>query len=102
VRYVRRLPDFLPGLAPGANASAVWSADTQRLVAFVFGLTVHYVTDEMWEGLTGQLAHGKGFVEQLDSMNLGMDGVGDVVGSASTCAPLSLTALGLFQVLLNA
>lgn len=32
----------------------------------------------MWEGLTDQLSHGKGFVEQLNWMNGGIDGVGDV------------------------
>ena len=41
----------------------MWSSDTQRLVAFVFGLSVHYVTDEQWEGLTDQLSPGWGFVE---------------------------------------
>ena len=47
VRYVRNLPDFNRS---GSAVPYTWSADTQKLVAFIYGLTVHYVTDEIWEG----------------------------------------------------
>ena len=43
-RYIRSLPDF-----HGGDVSR-WSDDTKKLVSFVFGLAVHFVTDELWEG----------------------------------------------------
>ena len=43
-RYIRSLPDF-----HGGDVTR-WSDDTKKLVSFVFGLAVHFVTDELWEG----------------------------------------------------
>ena len=40
----------------GASRSA-WSEDTKKLVAFVFGLTVHYTCDELWEGSVPPFPH---------------------------------------------
>eukprot|EP01063_Lacrimia_lanifica_P009765 TRINITY_DN16645_c0_g2_i1.p1 TRINITY_DN16645_c0_g2~~TRINITY_DN16645_c0_g2_i1.p1 ORF type:complete len:839 (+),score=228.63 TRINITY_DN16645_c0_g2_i1:48-2564(+) len=65
IRYVRDRPDF---------EAEEWSEETQRLVAFIFGVSVHYITDELWEGLTPQLGAGQGFVRTLSTMNLGHDG----------------------------
>lgn len=41
IRYVReRWPD-----------PALWDDDAKELIAFIFGVSVHYVADELWEGL---------------------------------------------------
>lgn len=40
-------------------------------------MSTHYIADELWEGLTSQLGHGQGFVNDLSSFNLGHDGDGD-------------------------
>lgn len=49
---------------------ASWSDDTKKLVAFVFGVSVHYTCDELWEGLTGELSDS-GMIELVDALNLG-------------------------------
>jgi hypothetical protein len=46
-------------------------------VAFVFGVSVHYIADELWEGLNDQIGRGQGFVRTLSSFNLGHDGMSD-------------------------
>ena len=70
VAYVRRTV---------ANFSdpATWSDETQKLVAFLFGLTVHYVADELWEGLTSPLGERRGFTEMVGAFALGDDGSGN-------------------------
>eukprot|EP00466_Bigelowiella_natans_P017658 jgi/Bigna1/141182/aug1.61_g15890 len=68
VRYIRSRDDFQRGN---------WSSDTARLVAFLFGVSVHYITDEIWEGLNTQWASGQGFVRTLSAFNLGHDGKTD-------------------------
>ena len=50
VTYIRSLPDF---------HSPSWSEDTAQLVAFVFGVAVHFTADELWESLTHQLEPGQ-------------------------------------------
>ena len=55
-----------------------WTAKQRTLAAFIFGLAVHYVTDELWEGLTGQLGARRGFTEMIDAFQLGNDGYGNV------------------------
>jgi len=67
VSYVRTLANFKEG--PGQ-----WTEKTKKLVAFLFGVSIHYVTDEMWEGLTTQLANGVNF---LAAQNLGAPGNSD-------------------------
>ncbi len=53
-----------------------WTPETKSLVAFVFGISVHYVTDELWEGLAGALGAKRGFTEMLDAFNSGNSGQG--------------------------
>ena len=53
-----------------------WTAETKSLVAFIFGISVHYVTDELWEGLAGALGSKRGFTEMLDAFNSGNSGQG--------------------------
>ena len=77
VRYLRARADW--------NAS-VWSNETARLVAFVFGVGVHYIADELWEGLNDQLGAGQGFVRTLASFNLGRPGVTDDAESIANMA----------------
>jgi hypothetical protein len=55
-----------------------WNADQRQLAAFIFGLSVHYVCDELWEGLTGQLGSRRGFTEMIDAFQLGNNGQGNV------------------------
>ena len=50
--------------------------DTQKLAAFVYGVSVYYMADELWECLTSELGRGRGFTSQIDSFNLGGDGIG--------------------------
>ena len=38
-----------------------WSEETKKLVAFLYGVAVHYNADEIWEGLTDELGNGYGF-----------------------------------------
>ena len=38
--YIRALPDF----------ETEWSEDTGKLVAFLFGCSIHFMADEAWEG----------------------------------------------------
>lgn len=71
VGYVR---DTIEGFE---NAST-WSDATRKLIAFMYGTTVHYVTDELWEGLTTELSAQRGFIEIVDSYNSGNAGGGDV------------------------
>ena len=69
--YIRSLPDFHNG-----NTSK-WTSLTKNITTFFFGVTVHYVVDELWEGLTPQLEH-QGMIELVDGLNLGMEGKGDL------------------------
>ena len=39
-KYIRALPDF----------ETEWSEDTGKLVAFLFGCSIHFMADEAWEG----------------------------------------------------
>ena len=68
IRYVRNLTDFKSGN---------WTDDTASLVAFLYGVSVHYVADEYWEGLNSQISHGVGFVEALSAINLDHPGTSD-------------------------
>lgn len=43
----------------------------------MFGVSVHYIADELWEGLNDQIGRGQGFVRTLSSFNLGHDGMSD-------------------------
>lgn len=60
-----------------------WDAEAQQVVAFTFGVAVHYVTDELWEGLTGQLSSRRGFTEQIDAFQLGNRGRGNLAEDVS-------------------
>eukprot|EP00939_MAST-03C_sp_MAST-3C-sp1_P004356 g4356.t1 len=71
-RYVRSLPDFDPTL-PASELSV----GTAKLVAFLFGVSVHFAADEMWEGLTSQLGRGQGFTAMIGQFNLGDSGMGN-------------------------
>ena len=70
VNYIRSQPSF-----SSSNVS-LWTDELQQLAAFIFGVTIHYVTDELWEGLTEQLNHA-GMIELVDGLNLGMPGKDD-------------------------
>ena len=50
---------------PDANS---WTPKAKELVAFSFGVAVHYVTDELWEGLAGSLDNRRGFTEMIDTV----------------------------------
>lgn len=60
-----------------------WDAEVQGLVAFIFGVAVHYVTDELWEGLADPLGARRGFTEQVDTFQLGNAGHGNVAEGVS-------------------
>jgi hypothetical protein len=60
------------------SSPATWTDDTRRLVAFTFGLAVHYVTDELWEGLAADLGTRRGFTELVDAFDRGNKGEGNV------------------------
>ena len=76
IRYLQRLqPDPLN-----------WDADQRQLAAFIYGLAVHYVSDELWEGLTGQLGTRRGFTEMVDAFQLGNDGHGNVAEGVANWA----------------
>eukprot|EP01062_Namystynia_karyoxenos_P061066 TRINITY_DN52_c0_g1_i1.p1 TRINITY_DN52_c0_g1~~TRINITY_DN52_c0_g1_i1.p1 ORF type:complete len:920 (+),score=309.51 TRINITY_DN52_c0_g1_i1:102-2762(+) len=68
VSYIRDRPDYKSGQ---------WSDDTKKLIAFLYGVSVHYISDELWEGLNGQLGRGQGFVRFLSGFNLNHDGMSD-------------------------
>jgi hypothetical protein len=78
VAYVRETAHF--------DNVSTWSDATKRLVAFIFGTTVHYVTDELWEGLTSELVAQRGFVELVDAYNLGLPAGSDVNEGATNMA----------------
>eukprot|EP01052_Picozoa_sp_SAG31_P001570 SAG31_NODE_53_length_30139_cov_31.002197_12_plen_911_part_00 len=67
-KRIRLLPDF---------HEQRWGTATQKLVAFAFGVSVHYVSDETWEGLTSQLGRGQGMVRTVASHNLEHAGMSD-------------------------
>ena len=76
VRYLVRLqPD-----------PRTWTADERQLAAFIFGVAVHYVADELWEGLTGQLGAMRGFTEMVDAFQLGNTGHGNVAEGVANYA----------------
>ena len=66
---------FLTGRQPDPTQ---WDSDDRTLAAFIFGIAAHYVADELWEGLTGQLGHMRGFTEMVDAFQLGNAGHGNV------------------------
>ena len=76
-RYIRSLPDFR---APNQ------SEDTTKLIAFLFGVSVHYAADKMWEGLSSQLVRGQGFTSLIGQLNLGDSGLGNDNESVSNMA----------------
>ena len=47
---------------------------------------MHYIADELWEGLNNQLGAGQGFVRTLASFNLGRPGVTDDAESIANMA----------------
>ena len=77
---------YLREAVPNFAVASLWSDATKKLVAFLFGSTVHYVTDELWEGLTDELAEQRSFVELLDAYNLGMEKGVDVDESITNMA----------------
>eukprot|EP00948_MAST-09A_sp_MAST-9A-sp1_P001838 g1838.t1 len=67
--YIRARPDFQSGN---------WTEDTKKLIAFAFGVNIHFATDELWEGLFSNLAgNGQGFVELVGGYNLANSGSQD-------------------------
>jgi hypothetical protein len=73
IRYVReRWPD-----------PALWDDDAKELIAFIFGVSVHYVADELWEGLASPLGERRGFTEMIDVFQLGNVGHGNVAEGVS-------------------
>eukprot|EP00750_Incisomonas_marina_P002215 INCI12155.2.p1 GENE.INCI12155.2~~INCI12155.2.p1 ORF type:complete len:828 (-),score=116.71 INCI12155.2:164-2647(-) len=46
-------------------------------MAFIFGVSIHYIADEMWEGLNDQLWNGQGFVRVMAAANLNSTGTND-------------------------
>jgi glycosylphosphatidylinositol phospholipase D len=85
VKYVRAKPDFISGQ---------WTEETEELIAFIFGVSVHYIADEFFEGLTGKLGRGQGLVEQLGAMNLNNSGIGDNSESSANVGGDFFTAWG--------
>lgn len=57
VEYVRMLP-------------RPWSSDTEKLVAFLFGIVSHYVADILWHGLD-PVPFGAGLIEVLGAQDFG-------------------------------
>ena len=70
VNYTRTFPDFISG-------GGALTDDTEQFMAFVFGVSVHYIADELWEGLNGQLGNGQGFVRVMAAANLNSTGTND-------------------------
>eukprot|EP00656_Telonema_subtile_P047078 TRINITY_DN5387_c0_g1_i6.p1 TRINITY_DN5387_c0_g1~~TRINITY_DN5387_c0_g1_i6.p1 ORF type:complete len:806 (+),score=133.13 TRINITY_DN5387_c0_g1_i6:207-2624(+) len=69
VQYIRDTkPDF---------HTQNWTAETKTLVAFLMGTGVHFMADELWEGLTSELKGGQGFVRLVSTMGLNHDGHSD-------------------------
>ena len=68
VNYTRTLPDFVAGNL---------TQDTEEFMAFIFGVSIHYIADEMWEGLNDQLWNGQGFVRVMAAANLNSTGTND-------------------------
>ena len=70
LEYVRRLLDFHGG------SISQWSSDTRKLVAFIFGVSVHYVTDEVrpWD-VWGTVLLGGHSVWAPAGMGAGVRGV---------------------------
>ena len=64
-----------------------WSEETKKLVAFLYGVAVHYNADEIWEGLTDELGNGYGFIRALAIMNENAPGTsGALEGPANNAA----------------
>ena len=74
-KYIRSLEDFRDP-----------SEDTQKLIAFLFGVSIHYAADKMWEGLSNQLVRGQGFTSLIGQFNLGDTGMGNDNESVSNMA----------------
>lgn len=72
VEYIRAIPQF-----QNATEIADLDEDTAKLVAFVFGVSIHFAADEFWEGLTDQIGRGQGFTAFVGQFNLGDDGMGN-------------------------
>jgi hypothetical protein len=62
-----------------------WTDATEKLVAFLFGNSVHYIADEFFEGLTSQMGRGQGMVEQLGAFDLNNSGIGDNSEGCVSC-----------------
>eukprot|EP00736_Rhodelphis_marinus_P013281 Rmarinus@m.20909 len=62
-----------------------WDQDTEKLVAFMFGMVSHYIADVHWHGLS-RIPYGEGFIRTLGAMNYGCSGnlCGDAHDSADT------------------
>ena len=50
-----RVPSSLQGLA-NTSTDQPWDDDTKKLVAFLFGVSIHYVSDELFEGLRSPIS----------------------------------------------
>ena len=68
INYTRTFPDFQSGAL---------TEDTEEFIAFIFGISTHYIADEIWEGLNDQLSFGQGFVRVLSAANLNGTGTTD-------------------------
>ncbi len=56
------------------------------MVAFLFGVAVHYNADEIWEGLTDELQNGYGFIRALAIMNENSPGTSGALESPANFA----------------
>eukprot|EP00943_MAST-04B_sp_MAST-4B-sp1_P000099 g99.t1 len=63
-----------------------WNDETKKLVAFLFGVAVHYNADEIWEGLTDELQNGYGFIRALAIMNENSPGTSGALESPANFA----------------
>jgi hypothetical protein len=57
-----------------------------KLTAFIYGLSVHYVVDELWEGLAAPESAHHGFVELTNALNRGRPGVLDAQETVANMA----------------
>jgi len=95
VRYLQRT-------ARNFSNPSSWSDDTKKLVAFIFGVSVHYVTDELWEGLSGGLGSARGFTEMVDAFTAGNNGHGNTAESIANMGGDFYAAWSLDESNLNA
>ena len=65
----------------------VWDTETKKLVAFLYGVAIHYTADEIWEGLTKDLERiSYGFIRALAIMNENSTGTVERVNPTSFAA----------------